>query len=317
MSRYSIKPFEMDSVVTYPLAGRSSRVHIDDFAGVTATGGSFRDFWESLPKILAAAELHDFVALLQKARSQGKPILWGLGGHVIKVGLAPILIDLLKHGWIQGIAINGSSAIHDFEIALSGNTSEDVDRGLQAGAFGMAEETGSGFNEALRFGLNEGIGAGEAIGHWLTEKAPPFAHLSLLVEAYRFRVPVTVHIAIGTDIIHNHPSVSGQALGQCSHLDFRLLASLVAYLDGGGAFINLGSAVILPEVFLKTITLVRNTGLNLEGFITANFDFIQHYRPTQNVVKRPTRKSGRGFAFTGHHEIMVPLLASALKMQVE
>lgn len=315
MSIYSIKPYDLSGVVTYPLENRKSKVQTGDFAGVVAAEGSFRDFWDSLPCILAAAELSELVARLQSARSVGKPIVWGLGGHVVKVGLAPVLIDLLQRGWVQGLAMNGSSAIHDFEIALSGSTSEEVDAELQSGAFGMAEETGAGINEALRQGAEENLGAGESIGRWLSNRALRFGHLSLLVEAYSQRIPVTVHLAVGTDITHNHPSVSGEALGKCSHLDFRLLATLVAGMDGGGAYLNLGSAVILPEVFLKTVTLVRNTGRRLEEFVTANFDFIQHYRPTQNVVRRPTLKSGRGFAFTGHHEIMIPLLAAALKLQ--
>jgi hypothetical protein len=209
--------------------------------------------------------------------------------------------------------MNGSATIHDFEMALSGNTSEEVETELSSGQFGMAEETGAGMNQALREGAEADLGAGEAIGHWLVERQPPYGSLSLQVAAYQHRIPATVHIAIGTDIIHNHPAVSGDALGRCSHRDFRLLASLVAAMDDGGAYLNLGSAVILPEVFLKTVTLVRNTGRRLEHFTTANFDFIQHYRPTQNVVKRPTVGGGRGFAFTGHHEIMVPLLAAALK----
>jgi hypothetical protein len=210
--------------------------------------------------------------------------------------------------------MNGSCTIHDFEIALAGNTSEEVETELQSGAFGMAEETGAGINSALRRGAESGIGAGEAIGSWLMEQAPPYGHLSLIIEAYKQKIPVTVHLAIGTDIIHNHPKVSAEALGKCSHYDYRLLAAQVAQMDGGGAYLNLGSAVILPEVFLKTVTLIRNTGRRLENFITANFDCIQHYRPTQNVVRRPTLKSGRGFAFTGHHEIMIPLLAAALKL---
>lgn len=314
MSVYNIKPFDLSSVATYPLAKRKSKVQVGDFARVPSGSPSFQEFWDSLPRLLAASELRDLVARLHAARAAGKPILWGLGGHVIKVGLAPVLIELLDQGWVQGLALNGSSAIHDFEIALAGNTSEEVDAELQSGAFGMAEETGAGMNEAFRQGAQDGLGAGEALGRWLTQKSPPYAHLSLLLRAYQRKIPLTVHLAVGTDIIHNHPSVSGEALGKCSHMDFRLLATLVSQMDDGGAYLNMGSAVILPEVFLKTVTLVRNTGRRLENFSTANFDFIQHYRPTQNVVRRPTLKSGRGFAFTGHHEIMIPLLAAALRL---
>lgn len=315
MSIYSIKPFELRDVATYPLAERKSKVSSGNFARATSPDSTFNQFWDSLPNILAAAELKELVGRLNEARKAGKPILWGMGGHVIKVGLAPVLIDLIQNGWVQGLAMNGSATIHDFEIALSGSTSEEVEVELQSGHFGMAEETGAELNQALRQGAGGDLGAGEAIGRWLAERQPLFGSLSLQMAAYENRIPVTVHIAIGSDIIHNHPSVSGEALGKCSHQDFRLLASLVAEMDEGGAYINLGSAVILPEVFLKTVTLVRNTGRRLEHFTTANFDFIQHYRPTQNVVKRPTIGGGRGFAFTGHHEIMVPLLAAALKQQ--
>jgi hypothetical protein len=313
MSIYPIQPFELREVATYPLAERKSKVSAEDLARVTSRDASFSQFWDSLPNILAAAELKQLVGRLQAARQAGKPILWGMGGHVIKVGLAPVLIDLMQNGWVQGVAMNGSATIHDFEMALSGNTSEEVETELRSGQFGMAEETGAGMNQALRKGAEADLGAGEAIGRWLVERQPPYGSLSLQVAAYQHRIPVTAHLAIGTDIIHNHPTVSGDALGRCSHRDFRLLASLVAAMDEGGAYLNLGSAVILPEVFLKTVTLVRNTGRRLEHFTTANFDFIQHYRPTQNVVKRPTAGGGRGFAFTGHHEIMVPLLAAALK----
>jgi hypothetical protein len=315
MSVYSTQPLELQGVATYPLAERKSKVSSADFARPLAKDPLFSQFWDALPNILAAAEIKELVGRLHAARESGKPILWGMGGHVIKVGLAPVLIDLMRHGWIQGLAMNGSAAIHDFEIALSGSTSEEVETELRSGHFGMAEETGAGLNRAFQEGAAAELGAGESIGCWLAARTPPFGHLSLLHSAYERRIPVTVHIAIGGDIIHNHPSVSGEALGKCSHRDFRLLAALVSGIHDGGAYLNLGSAVILPEVFLKTVTLVRNTGRQLERFTTANFDFIQHYRPTQNVVKRPTAGGGRGFAFTGHHEIMLPLLAAALKLQ--
>lgn len=311
MSRYELKPFPLEGVKTYSLADRKSKVTVEDFARRVESHASFQDFWESLPRILAAADLHRLVDLLREARHKGKGILWGCGGHVVKVGLAPVLIQLMQQGWLQGLAMNGACAIHDFEIALSGKTSEDVAAELGSGSFGMAEETGSEMNRALKEGSDQGIGAGEALGRRLLENKAAYGGNSLLHEAYRLGIPVTVHIAVGTDIIHNHPECCGKALGGASHHDFRLFAAQVARLDGGGAYLNIGSAVLLPEVFLKAITLVRNRQ-TLEGFVTANFDFIQHYRPTQNVVRRPVLSGGYGFAFTGHHEIMVPLLATAL-----
>lgn len=311
MSCYKQKPLTLDNIRTYSLAERKSKIAVNDFARVPSPSSSFQDFWNSLPSILAGADLRRLVALLGSARESGKPILWGCGGHVVKVGLAPVLIGLMQSGWMQGLAMNGACAIHDFEIALAGKTSEDVAAELGSGTFGMAEETGSGMNQAMKSGLRDGIGAGEALGRWLVEKKPTYGHLSLLHEAYRLHLPVTVHIAVGTDIIHNHPECSGAALGECSHHDFRLLAALTAGMHQGGAYLNIGSAVLLPEVFLKAISLIRNRQ-PLEGIVTANFDFIQHYRPTQNVVRRPVLSGGHGFAFTGHHEIMVPLLATAL-----
>jgi hypothetical protein len=247
-----------------------------------------------------------------QARSEGKAILWGLGGHVIKTGLAPILIDLMDRGLITGVALNGSGIIHDFEIALIGSTSEDVEVQLEQGAFGMAEETGQGINQAINDGVAEGLGIGESLGRYLSHLRPQFGKYSLLLQAYARGIPVTVHITLGADIIHNHPNVSPSDIGEGSHRDFRLLATLVAGLNGGGVYLNCGSAVTLPEVFLKCITLVRNSGEPLKDFTTANLDFLQHYRPTENVIKRPVKKGGRGIPITGHHEIMIPLLAAWL-----
>ncbi len=311
MSRYKLDPFPLEGVSTYSLFSRTSKVSAGDFARAPEPELSFRKFWEGLPAILAGADLRLLVERLRKARQSGRPVLWGCGGHVVKVGLAPVLIALIEKGWVQGLAMNGACAIHDFEIALAGMTSEDVAAELGSGSFGMAEETGSGMNRALKEGLAAGVGAGEALGQWLAERKPPFGRCSLLHEAYRLGIPVTVHIAVGTDIIHNHPECSGEALGGCSHRDFRLFAALVAGMHPGGAFLNVGSAVVLPEVFLKAVTLVRNRQ-PLEELTTANFDFLQHYRPAQNVVRRPVQGGGKGFSFTGHHEILVPLLAAAL-----
>lgn len=283
--------------------------------------GSVTKFLDSLPQILAAGELRDLVAAIRTARRQKRAILWGIGGHVIKVGLAPVLIDLMDKGFVSGIAMNGAALIHDFEIAMAGNTSEDVEAGLGEGQFGMAEETGWGINEIAKLAYRIRIGCGEAAGQYLTSGIvqPQYPEFSLLIAAYKKRIPVTVHLAIGTDIPHMHPAAEGAALGAASHHDFRLFCGLVEQMDDGGVYLNWGSAVLLPEVFLKAVSVVRNLGVPLRSITTANFDFIQHYRPIMNVVRRPTAESNRrqekrsrGFAITGHHELMLPLLAAAL-----
>lgn len=250
------------------------------------------------------------VAAILMARAKGKPVLWGLGGHVIKCGLAPVLAGLMRQGFATGFAMNGSASIHDFEIALAGHTSEDVEAVLPDGRFGSAEETGREWNLALQ----DEMGAGEALGRALERLAlPEFAPASLLLEAWRARVPVTVHMAIGTDTPHTHPAVDPRRLGAATHYDFRLFCSLVAALNGGGVYVNAGSAVVLPEVFLKALSAVRNLGHEVRDFTTVNLDFLQHYRPRVNVVERPhVAAGGKGFALTGHHEILLPLLAAAL-----
>ena len=248
---------------------------------------------------------------VRSARERGLPVIVGLGGHVIKTGLAPVLVDLMKRGLVTSFALNGSCLVHDLEVALVGGTSEDVDASLGSGQFGAADETGRLLNEAATAGAIDGVGMGEAVGRLVYELKPAFARYSLLHSAFEARVPVTAHIAIGSDISHIHPSADGAAIGATTHRDFRLLCALVAGLDGGGVYLNLGSAVVLPETFLKAVTVVRNRQ-QLEGFVTANFDFIQHYRPLTNVVRRPTAGSGRGYAITGHHELLIPLLAAAI-----
>jgi hypothetical protein len=254
------------------------------------------------------------VDAIVRARAGGRAIIWGLGGHVIKCGLAPVLIDLMRRGHLTAFALNGAAAIHDFEIALAGHTSEDVEAVLPDGRFGMAEETGREMNRAISNGHSEGIGMGEALGRWLPQVADPrYAGCSVLSEAYRAGVPVTVHVAIGTDTPHMHPAFNPEAMGAATHRDFRLLCAYVADLDRGGVYVNVGSAVVLPEVFLKAVSAVRNLGRPLADFTTVNFDFLQHYRPRLNVVERPHAGSGgAGYALTGHHELMIPLLAAAL-----
>jgi hypothetical protein len=321
MSVYTIQPVTLGGVRTYPLAARKSKVNASDLAKPVPRGASFAKFLDSLPKILAACDLRDLASSIHAARRDKRAILWGIGGHVIKVGLAPILIDLMNKGFVSGIAMNGAALIHDFEIAMAGNTSEDVEAAIDKGDFGMAMETGWGINEIAKLSHRIRIGYGEAAGQYLTSGIvePKYPELSLLFAAYKKRIPVTVHLAIGTDIPHMHPSADGAALGAASLYDFRLFCALVQQMDAGGVYLNWGSAVLLPEVFLKAVSVVRNLGVPLNSITTANFDFIQHYRPIMNVVKRPTaasnRKKGeasRGFAITGHHELLLPLLAAAL-----
>ncbi|MGH9775130.1 MAG: hypothetical protein ACRD50_09310 [Candidatus Acidiferrales bacterium] len=315
-SQYSIEPLQFTALRTYPLASRPSKVHIRDFARPHRRGGSFREFLDSLPRILAGNDLRAVATAIERARRSGRAVLWGLGGHVIKVGLAPVLIDLMRCGFVSAIAMNGAAMVHDFEIALAGNTSEDVDAALGRGKFGMAEETGLYLNEAAVGAWHSGIGLGEAAGKLLASgrlklRCPG---QSLLAAAFRARIPVTVHLAIGADIPHMHRSAVGEALGAATHHDFRLFCALVKRMHPGGVYLNWGSAVLLPEIFLKAVTVVRNLGTALAPITTANFDFIQHYRPLQNVVHRPTAtaRGSRGYALTGHHEILLPLIAAAL-----
>ncbi len=322
MSIYRLHPLDLDRVRTHPLRSRPSKVSVSEFARVPRPACTVSEWVKSLPQILAGNTFRAVVAALERARQKRKPIIWGLGGHVIKVGLGPVMIDLLRRGYVTAVAMNGAALIHDFEVALVGATSEDVPALLGRGRFGMAEETGRYINEAIAEGDRQKLGIGEAVGRFLTRyHGARFRRWSLLAHAYRGRVPVTVHQAIGTDIIHSHPATNARALGAASHRDFRLLAALVRSLDGGGLYLNVGSAVILPEVFLKCVSLAANLGHPPRGITTVNLDFIQHYRPTQNVLLRPTavagrgsgRNTSRGYALTGHHELMIPLLAGALE----
>lgn len=309
----NLRPLELDKVKTYPLASRASKVSLDDFAKSVNADSSLKDFLASLPNILAVQSLRKLAAQMQRARKLQKPIIWGIGGHVIKTGLAPIIIDLMKRGFVTAVAANGSVLVHDAEIAMVGSTSEDVDATLGEGAFGGADETGKLLNQAASEGARDQIGLGEAMGRALTTMAPQHANHSLLCATYDSKVPFTAHVTIGADIAHFHPQADGAALGATTHTDFRLLAELVRRMNGGGVYLNIGSAVVLPEVFLKCITLVRNLGHELNDITTANFDFIQSYRPLTNVVRRPTADgAGHGYSITGHHELTIPLLAAEL-----
>ncbi len=313
MSIYeNLEPINLEDVNTYELASRPSKVTVKDFAEPFGGGGeNLSEFLAKFPDILAVRSLRELAERIKKAKNAGKPIIWGIGGHVVKTGLAPILIDLVKRGFVSAFASNGSVLVHDAEIALVGFTSEDVDLSLGKGDFGAAKETGEILNAAAKNGQKDNIGLGEAMGRELLKLKPENAEVSLLCQSFQNKIPFTAHLAIGADIGHFHASCDGAALGATSHTDFRLFCSLVKKMNGGGVYLNIGSAVILPEIFLKAVTVTKNLGGELENITTANFDFIQHYRPLTNVVRRPTANgAGKGFAFTGHHEIMIPLLAA-------
>ena len=305
------REFDLTGIKTYPLASRQSKVRHDHFAKPWDPASGMSGWLASLPNLLAAADFRAVVAAIADARANDRGIVWGLGAHVIKAGLSPVIVDLMERGFVSAIAMNGAGLIHDFEVALSGATSEEVDASLGPGEFGMAEETGRHLNEAIAAGAQQGLGLGQAATAYLADRHPPFGRVSLLCAAARLQIPVTVHVAVGTDITHMHPSASGEAIGAASLKDFRYFTSFVAELQGG-VYLNCGSAVILPEVLLKAVSLVRNRGISLDGLTTVNFDFVRLYRPETNVVRRPVAGIGRGYSITGHHEITLPLLAAAL-----
>lgn len=304
-----LDPLDLTNLKTYSLPGRHSKVSHHDFGRPWEKGGSLREFVARLPKVLAGQTLRAVAGAWVAARRGGRQVLLGMGAHPIKVGLSPTLIDLMRRHLITGLAMNGAGIIHDVEIAMVGCTSEDVDQALGGGQFGMARETAEFINGAISWGAGQGLGLGEALGRRLLSSDFPFKELSLLRTAAEIKVPLTVHVAVGTDITHLHPSVDPAALGAATHLDFRLFAALVSRL-AEGVYLNLGSAVIMPEVFLKALTLARNLGHPVAPLTTVNLDFIQHYRPLANVVRRPTAGAGRGYALTGHHELLLPLLAA-------
>jgi hypothetical protein len=311
-----LEPLSLDGIKTYGLTERHSKVSFQDFGSPWRKGGSFREFVDGLPRILAGAAWREVAEAWVRARKAGRHVLLGMGAHPIKVGLSPVLIDLLQRGLITGVAMNGAGIIHDAEVAMVGRTSEDVDEVLGCGQFGMARETAEFLNAAIAWGAQEGLGLGQAVGRRLLESDFPHKDLSLVAAAAALEVPLTVHVAVGTDIIHLHPSVDPEALGATTHRDFRLFAALVSDLDDG-VFINLGSAVIIPEVFLKALTLARNLGHQASPLTTVNLDFVQHYRPLTNVVRRPTAEAGQGYALTGHHELIFPMLAAMVVEEME
>jgi hypothetical protein len=305
------QPLDFSGLNTYSIHGRYSKVTVDNFAKPLAPGSTLKEFIASLPEQLLGLDFPELVGRLAASHKNARPIVVGMGAHVIKVGLNPILIDLMERGIISAIALNGAGIVHDTEIAMVGRTSEEVGDVLGSGAFGAAQETGEVVNAGINQGAEKGLGLGEALGEYLLAQDFPYNNMSLLATAKRLGIPLTVHVAMGTDIVHIHPSANGAAIGQTSHQDFRLFCALVADLEGG-AYLNFGSAVLLPEVFLKALTLVRNLGHVANNFTTANFDFIRHYRTMTNVVNRPTMGGGKGYNIIGHHELLIPLLAATL-----
>lgn len=310
-------PIDPTKIKTYPLSERKNRVRVKDFAQPLGKQGKATKLLNSFPHILAGETFREVVKAIVYAYHKDKIVILAMGAHVIKCGLSPIIIDLMKRGIIEAIALNGAGAIHDFEIALIGETSEDVAEGLEKGTLGLVEETGRLMNEAINGNASKDTGMGYVLGEKLIKLNAPYNKYSVLTTGVQLGIPVTVHVAIGTDIIHMHPMANGAATGDKSFIDFRLFCSIVSDLNNGGVFLNVGSAVILPEVFLKALTLARNLEYKVENFTTVNLDMYQHYRPTQNVVKRPTSKSGKGHTLLGRHEILIPLLAMAVIEAIE
>jgi len=305
------QPLSLEGVKTYSLKKRKSLVSVEDFARPIPARSSLEKFFHALPNFLAAKDFKEVIGRIVNAHGDGKPVVLGMGAHPIKVGLSPLIIHLMEKGVLRAVAMNGAGIIHDFEIAFAGRTSEDVSSGIGRGAFGMAEETNRMINEAINKGWRKGWGIGRSVGEMIWKRKLAHRKMSITAAGTRMGIPVTVHVAVGTDIIHMHPQARGEAIGEGSHKDFRLFASVISQLEGG-IYLNLGSAVILPEVFLKALTLVRNLGYRVRNFTTVDMDFIPHYRPMTNVVGRPTLTGGKGFHFTGHHEIMFPLLTAAI-----
>lgn len=301
------KRVDLSKIKTIRLNTRKCKVSVKDFAHLTKKGSGFRDFYASLPDILVAKNFKTVVDDIVAAHKKKKMVIVMMGAHVIKCGLSPLIIDLMKRKVVKALALNGAGIIHDTEVAMIGRTSEDVGEGIMDGSFGMAEETASFVNGAINYGFRNGLGIGEALGSRILKSKFTCKGLSILAEGYRLGVPVTVHVAIGTDIIHQHPSAVGMAIGEGSLLDFKNFIYSVSKLEKGVA-VNIGSAVILPEVFLKAVTVARNLGYRIDKFTTANFDMMNQYRVHQNVISRPTSKGGKGYSLIGHHEIMIPLL---------
>jgi hypothetical protein len=309
--RKKIEPIDLNRVKTYPLSKRKSKVSAVDFAKIWKKGASFQDFLDGLPNILAGNQIRTVISAVAHAAREKKTILLGMGAHVIKVGLNPVIVDLMQRGIITGVAMNGAGIIHDLEVAMIGQTSEDVAGSIDDGSFGMAAETCTFLSQAIAESDTCSTGLGQAIGQAIVKNQLPLMDQSILAAGSRLGIPVTVHVAIGTDTIHMHPRFDPAKTGEATHRDFRLFTSMVGSLEAG-VYLNVGSTVILPEIFLKAITLARNLGHTLENFTTVNLDFIRHYRPLTNVVQRPTARGGTGSNLIGHHEILLPLIAAGV-----
>lgn len=316
MVEYAFKPLKIAKIKTCSLKARKSKVSVDEFARRWVKGSSLEVFFQSLPSILAGKEIREVISAAAGAYLKNRTILFGMGAHVIKVGLNPVVIDLMERRFISAVAMNGAGIIHDVELAMAGKTSEDVGATLGKGDFGMSKDTVDFLNEAIRKAEHGVYGLGRAVGEAIIEHALPFEKISILAAGVRRKIPVTVHVAFGTDILHIHPGFNPQYAGKATHIDFKLFASAVAALEGG-IYFNIGSAVILPEVFLKALTLVRNLGYTVKSFTTVNMDFIKQYRPLTNVVSRPTVEGGKGYSLVGHHEIMLPLIAAGIVEAIE
>ncbi len=308
---FPYEEFDVSGVRTYPLRSRKSKANSEDFGRSVQRGASFKTWLDSLPAMLGAADIRRAAAAIVTAKKRNAGVVWGIGAHVIKTGLSPVLIDLMERGYVSAVAMNGAGIIHDFEVALAGATSEDVDEALGPGRFGMAEETGTLLNEAIRAARAENKGLGQGVASFLADRQPEYGSKSLAVAAHHLGIPLTVHVAIGTDIIHMHSDASGADIGETSMRDFRYFTACVARLTGG-VYLNCGSAVILPEVFLKAVALARNQGTSLQGLTTVNIDFLRMYRAETNVVTRPVAGIGAGISLVGHHEILIPLIAAAV-----
>ncbi|MDX9754828.1 MAG: hypothetical protein RBU29_12760 [bacterium] len=303
---------DISKLKRYSLFDRKSLVQGEFPAPPPGLSPSFLSFWQALPSSLKARDLKGLVTALRDAQTKAKPIIWMMGAHAIKTGLSPWLIDAMKQGWITHLAMNGACVIHDFELALCGNTSEDVAEALADGSFGMARETGATLNQWINQAAAQDVGLGEFVGQQIACSTFVHKERSLLANAYHQKVTVSVHVALGTDIIHHHPEARGEAIGKTSLQDFHSFCEMVSRIGEGGVVINMGSAVVLPEVFLKALTVARNLCGPVKNFTTANFDMIQQYRPNENVVRRPVLEGGKGYSFTGHHELMIPLLIMGL-----
>ncbi|MCJ7498344.1 MAG: hypothetical protein MUO78_09480 [candidate division Zixibacteria bacterium] len=311
MSLY--KQIDLSKIKTISISVRKSKSQVKDFAQPISNKERIKDFLGKFPNYLKASDFKALLKAINQAKTKNKPVIFMFGAHIVKLGLSPIVIDLMKKRFLSFLSTNGAGAIHDFEMALWGKTSENVEEGLKTGSFGMSEETCKRFNQISKCAVRAGQGLGESIGEYLIKNKAKFRKYSLLATAYQFKIPVTVHIGIGTDIVHQSPYFDPATTGEATFTDFKILASELSRLNNGGVVLHFGSAVILPEVFLKALSVARNITGKVENFTTANFDMVQHYRPNMNVVLRPTQNSGQGYSFTGHHEIMLPLLAWALK----